>query len=172
MFYDFNSNRWRCRCILDPTLIRYDQASVGEQTDLQGDDLKGGPVLIPIGAASIGFGALWLFYGIKGFKRPGEEVGMKRCPHCGKTIEEDLNFCYHCATTFITPEEMEREMRSVEEEEKEDPGESTSDDGPSKGQLARMRRQQERRPSSDNEVDGMERRATPLKGLEGGGKGQ
>ncbi len=25
MFFDFNSKRWRCRCIYDPTLIRYDQ---------------------------------------------------------------------------------------------------------------------------------------------------
>ncbi len=147
------------------------QATVGEPRDLDGDDLTGGPILIPAGAASMAFGALWLFYGIKGFKRPGEELGMKVCPNCGKQIEEDLNFCYHCTTTFSSTEEEKRSGSKKEEGEEE---EETDDEdcGPSPGQIARMRRQRERRSNIECAENSSQRKAEPLGGMGKGDKGR
>jgi hypothetical protein len=148
------------------------QATVGEPRDLDGDDLTGGPILIPAGAASMAFGALWLFYGIKGFKRPGEELGMKVCPNCGKQIEEDLNFCYHCTSTFCSPEEEKRTRSKEENGEEEEETCEEEETGPSPGQIARTRRQRERRSNIEGAVNSTGRKAEPLAGMEKGDKGR
>jgi hypothetical protein len=147
------------------------QATVGEPSDLEGGELTGGPVLIPMGAISITFGALWLFYGLKGFKRPGDEMGMKNCPNCGKLIEEDLNFCYHCTSTFSTPEELERIERSTENTTEDDGEEILDVDGvdhqrPSEGQIRRKMRMEERRKKADT-IDGKDMADKGRKGRTG-----
>ncbi|MGA1819874.1 MAG: hypothetical protein ACMUHU_02575 [Thermoplasmatota archaeon] len=81
------------------------QTDVGELQDLGGDEPRGGPILIPLGAGMFTVGILWILSGWRGFKKDREPDDMMRCPHCGKMIESDLNFCYFCNTTFENDEE-------------------------------------------------------------------
>jgi len=92
------------------------QTGVGEPSDLSGEELRGGPGLIPLGAGMLTVGVLWILTAWRGFKKDRASDDMMRCPHCGKMIESDLNFCYYCNTTF----------------EKEDEGEGPGKDGPEK----------------------------------------
>ena len=138
------------------------QAQVGEVRDLEGGGLTGGPILIPGGAAFLTFGTLWIYHGLKGFKKREEDIGFKNCPNCGRKIEDDLNFCYHCTTTFSKDGDKDVE------EEKED-GEVSTDErdekGLTKGQKARMKRQEERLRSRE------ENKARTLDELKIGSKG-
>ncbi|MGA1872651.1 MAG: hypothetical protein ACMUHY_03175 [Thermoplasmatota archaeon] len=86
------------------------QAEVGEPRSLNGEELVGGPALIPFGGAMATVGILWILTGWRGFKKDRESDDMMRCPHCGKMIESDLNFCYFCNTTFDI-EEKDEERR-------------------------------------------------------------
>jgi hypothetical protein len=140
------------------------QASVGEPVDLQSDPLTGGPLLIPIGVMSLAFGTLWVHYGLKGFRKEEEKIGMKKCPNCKKLIEEDLNFCYHCTVTFsdsgIIGEEDDEEEDEEDTSKEDDNADRERDMEPTSAQLARARRQEERRRKRE-EMKG-ERRAKSL----------
>jgi hypothetical protein len=136
------------------------QATVGEPVDLEGDETVGSPFLIPAGVASIAFGSLWLYHGLKGFRPREEDLGFKNCPNCGRKIEEDLNFCYHCATTFTKVGDEEEEEEEDSKKDRRTVGPSERDeDGLTKGQRARMLRQEERSKERKRKEEG---RARPL----------
>lgn len=135
------------------------QAEVGEPVDLEGDTLVGSPLLIPGGVMSLAFGTLWIHYGLKGFKKKEEEIGKKKCPNCGKMIEEDLNFCYHCTATFSDNGKIGEDDEDVGEEdedlkEKSPRSRDRSEDEPTKGQVDRAMRQEERRKRREEEREG------------------
>lgn len=87
------------------------QANIGELGPT--DNREGGPILIPIGLGLIGFGIMWVWNGYHGFPRGEEMEAMKKCPHCHRKIEADLNFCYHCNAQL--PDDDEKGDRKVEE---------------------------------------------------------
>ncbi len=139
------------------------QAQVGEIRDLDGGELTGGPILIPGGAAFLTFGTLWIYHGLKGFKKREEDIGFKNCPNCGKKIEDDLNFCYHCTTTFT--KEGDEDIDGEKGDGDVVPDER-DDEGFTNGQKDRMKRQEERRRSRE------ENKASTLDELKVRSKGQ
>ncbi|MGA1792697.1 MAG: hypothetical protein ACMUHM_01990 [Thermoplasmatota archaeon] len=98
------------------------QADVGEPQSLNGEELRGGPGLIPLGAGMFTVGVLWILTGWRGFKKDRAPDDLMKCPHCGKMIESDLNFCYFCNTTF---EEEEEDMEEEEGAGTDAPGKET-----------------------------------------------
>lgn len=148
------------------------QASVGEPVDLEADPLTGGPFLIPAGVMSLAFGILWIHYGMKGFKKKEEELKTKRCPNCGKVIEEDLNFCYHCTTTFSDAGKIGEDEGEDDQPDHEEPllkDLEEKDDEPTRGQVMRARRQEERRrkkmeEKEGNKADSLDMSSGPLEG--------
>jgi hypothetical protein len=66
-----------------------EDADPGELTGLQG-----GPALLPVGILVIALGVIWILNAFRGFGKA--RVPMRRCPNCGKNVEPDLAFCYHC----------------------------------------------------------------------------
>ena len=54
----------------------------------------GGPVLLPLGVFVIVVGMIWILNGYRVFGRRRES--QNSCPRCGRSIETDLAFCYHC----------------------------------------------------------------------------
>ena len=87
------------------------QADVGEPQNINGDEFRGGPCLIPMGGAMLLIGLMWVITGWRGFKKDRTNEDMQSCKNCGKMIESDLNFCYYCNTTF---DEMEEKMKRNE----------------------------------------------------------
>jgi predicted nucleic acid-binding Zn ribbon protein len=73
------------------------QSNLESTNPLDEDETFGSPLLIPLGILFIGFGAMWIWNGYHGFPRRND-LPPKRCPNCGREIEEDLNFCYYCNT--------------------------------------------------------------------------
>jgi hypothetical protein len=86
------------------------QTDVGEPQNIDGGELQGGPCLIPMGGAMLLIGMMWLLTGWRGFRKDRTNEDMQKCPHCGKMIESDLNFCYYCNKTFDEMEEEEKEV--------------------------------------------------------------
>jgi hypothetical protein len=69
-----------------------------------GDEgLVGGPVVLPLGVFCIVLGIMWLLQGWTGFRRPEDGSWTRTCPNCGRTVEEDLDFCYHCMKRLHGP---------------------------------------------------------------------
>jgi len=98
------------------------QTGVGEPEDLSGDELQGGPILIPLGAGMLTVGVLWILTAWRGFKKDRTPDDMMKCPHCGKMIESDLNFCYYCNTTFENEEKEEGPGPDSAKKERPPPG--------------------------------------------------
>ncbi|MDG6225279.1 MAG: zinc ribbon domain-containing protein [Candidatus Thermoplasmatota archaeon] len=66
-----------------------------EETDpLEPDTSVGGPFLLPAGVFTVALGFIWVLTGYRGFPRGGP--AKRPCPRCGKPLEPDLSFCYHC----------------------------------------------------------------------------
>ena len=95
------------------------QTDVGEPQNIDGEELRGGPCLIPMGGAMLLIGIMWILTGWRGFKKDHTNEDMQRCPNCGKMIESDLNFCYYCNTTF---EEMDEEVMEGDRRARRDRG--------------------------------------------------
>lgn len=85
------------------------QTDVGEPQNIDGDEFRGGPCLIPMGGAMLLVGLMWILTGWRGFKKDRSREDMQRCPNCRKMIESDLNFCYYCNTTFDDKDEEIKE---------------------------------------------------------------
>ena len=73
------------------------QANLEETDPLDEDNTFGSPLLIPVGLLFVGFGVMWIWMGYHGFPRR-EDYNKKRCPHCGKELDPDLDFCPWCTT--------------------------------------------------------------------------
>jgi len=71
------------------------QSNLEETDPLDENVAFGSPLLIPLGLLFVGFGIMWVWLGYHGFPRR-EDYDKKRCPHCNREIEKDLNFCYWC----------------------------------------------------------------------------
>lgn len=54
----------------------------------------GGPALLPVGVLVIAVGIIWILNAFRGFGRSREVT--RSCPGCGRSVEVDLAFCYHC----------------------------------------------------------------------------
>lgn len=54
----------------------------------------GGPALLPIGVLVIAVGLIWILNAFRGFGKARTQ--LRSCPRCGKSVEVDLAFCYHC----------------------------------------------------------------------------
>jgi hypothetical protein len=105
------------------------QTDVGEPQNIDGDDLRGGPCLIPMGGAMLLIGLMWVLTGWRGFKRDRSREDMQICRNCGKMIEADLNFCYYCNKTFDeVEEETTGESRRGRTEKKPNVDEGSSKD--------------------------------------------
>ncbi len=100
------------------------QTSVGEPVDLQGEELRGGACLIPMGGTMALLGVMWVLTGWKGFKRTKVSEDTRPCPFCGKIIESDLTFCYYCNRSFEEEEEEARASRENEDREGRKKGEN------------------------------------------------
>jgi uncharacterized membrane protein len=59
------------------------------------DTAKGGPALLPLGVFVIAVGIIWVLNGYRVFGR-SRRAESTSCPRCGRLVETDLAFCYHC----------------------------------------------------------------------------
>jgi len=148
------------------------QATIGEPRDLEGDGPVGSPILVPFGFVCLALGALWLYHGIKGFRRD-EQHQMKTCPSCGRKVEADLDFCYFCTYRFTESEEEGQGDAERGPPPREEARTSrASRDGPTAGQMERMRRREERRRAMERGDGPTVQRSTPLVPAGGPNKGQ
>lgn len=76
-----------------------------EESDLTNPDTGvGGPILLPLGVFVIAVGIIWILNGYHVFgRRRGDS---RSCPKCGRPVEGDLAFCYHCGAEV--PDEKPR----------------------------------------------------------------
>jgi hypothetical protein len=109
------------------------QTDVGEPQNINGDELRGGPCLIPLGGAMLLVGLMWVLTGWRGFKKDRSNEDMQICRNCGKMIEADLNFCYYCNKTFEEiEEETVGERRTGQTQKKQDDDEEPAKAGEKK----------------------------------------
>jgi ribosomal protein S27AE len=80
------------------------QGTSEDNDPLDPDTSVGGPVLFPLGVFVIAIGMIWILNGYKVFGRKRAE--SRSCPRCGRSVETDLAFCYHCGAEI--PEERPR----------------------------------------------------------------
>lgn len=143
------------------------QATVGETSEIDDGSFVGGPGLIPIGVLSIAFGSMWIHNGLKGFRKRSDERDMKNCPYCGKRIEEDLNFCYHCTKTFDDADEDMADRKNGSERTDE------ADEGSEREKIIlNQRKRSERQEARRRKMEERERKAASLNDLSSGRKGQ
>ena len=82
--------------------------STTETDPLEDGKLTGGPALIPLGILMIAFGGMWIWMGWHGFPGKEDMNAYRRCPHCNRKVETDLDFCYYCGERFNPPKQGEK----------------------------------------------------------------